>query len=169
LMVIDRLMTGTSGTRPRRSIPSRSTVRRMRLPFERVGPETVISGGAAPAADLDQAPDAQRKAAEQAELEQQDRPGGRVADRTGERPENEAAEQDEDRRAEVEQQQPPAGTIAVMQPLYAHCNAGDEQRQIDDGAHDFERRIVAPAPSRPARGRCRPRRTRASPARIWPD
>src|SRR5580704_11980397 len=125
----------------------RSPVRRMRLPFQRVRPETVISRGAAPAADLDETPDDEGKTAEDAKPEPQIRPLRGHADGIGGGPEEERTDKDEYERTEIEQHEPPARAIAVMQPLDAHGDAGDENRQIDGKAQDLKRQAVAQQPA----------------------
>src|ERR1700692_1135387 len=125
----------------------RSAVRRMRLPFERVRPETVISHGAAPAADLHKTPDDEGKTAEDAKPKPQRRPLRGHADGVGGGPEEEPADKDKYEWTEIEQHEPPARAIAVMQPLDAHRNGGDENREIDGKAQDSKRRAV---PQRPA-------------------
>src|ERR1700681_1675468 len=124
----------------------RSPVGRMRLPFERVRPETVISRGAAPAADLDETPDDEDKTAEDAKPKPQIRPLRGHADAIGGGPEDEPADKDKYERTGIEQHEPPARAIAVVQPLDAHRNGGDEHRQIDDKAQDLKRHA---APQRP--------------------
>src|SRR3984957_5325894 len=122
-------------------------MRRQCVPFERIRPETVISRGAAPAADLHETPDDEGKTAEDAKPEPQIRPLRGHADGIGSGPEDEPADKDEYERTEIEQREPPARAIAVMQPLDAHRNGGDEHRQIDDKAQDLKRHAV---PQRPA-------------------
>src|SRR6202035_4751859 len=119
----------------------------MRLPFQRVRPETVISRGAAPAADLHKTPDGQRNTAEEAKPKPQIRPlhGHSYGIRGG--PENEPADKGNDDRTAIKQEEPPARAVAVMQPLDAYRDGGDEHRQVDDKAQDLKRQAVAQQPA----------------------
>src|SRR5580692_11674819 len=119
----------------------------MRLPFQRVRPETVISRGAASAADLHETPHDEGKTAEEAKPKPQIRPFRRHADRIGGGPENEPADKGNDDRTAIKQKQPPARAVAVMQPLDAYRDGGDEHRQVDDKAQDLKRQAVAQQPA----------------------
>src|ERR1700726_4625388 len=81
----------------------RSAVGRMRLPFERVRPEAVISRGAAPAADLDETPDEQGKTAEDAKPKPQTPPPRGHAEGMGAGPEEDPADKDKDKRTGIKQ------------------------------------------------------------------
>src|SRR5580704_10243718 len=137
------------GFRPPRAAGQspRSPMCRMRLPFQRVRPETVISRGAAPAADLDETPDDERNTAEEAKPKPQIRPLRGHADAIGGGPEDEPTDKDKYERPSIEQHEPPARAITVMQPLDAHRNGGDEHRQIDDKAQDLKRHAVPQCPA----------------------
>src|ERR1700719_3195183 len=76
----------------------RSAVRRMRLPFERVRPEAVISRAAAPAADLDETPNEEGKTADDAKPKPQIPPLRRHADAIGGGPEEKPADKDKHER-----------------------------------------------------------------------
>src|SRR5580704_163199 len=93
------------GFRPPRAAGQspRSPVGRTRLPFQRVRPETVISRGAAPTADLDETPDEEGKTADDAKPKSQIRPLRGHADAIGGGPEEEAADKDKYERPSIEQ------------------------------------------------------------------